>query len=406
MPEQTPPINNIFSDFESSHWQLRKQYRKFLKYFLYSPLLLLLGPAFLIYGILWVFAGLRVLIQAIKIKRSERTEAIQVDGLGYVTPSLIMPGIILLFGWGLIFIIALPHDIFQYTYRKHEFNMFENELKIYAEEHDGHWPDPNRWCDILSEQSHQHSIIRAKKGEIKLALNRHAVELGLSMPNDMVLLFESKLGWNQTGGIELLTDNEKRDYILVLYGDGHSEVIRKQHAYFLRWKVSDTHSLPEIDTKTPKQTIIIISGILAILLFVLHVRYLSHYWHWTLILGLFGTATGWLLGEAGEFLYVNPLHIPRGIGQYYGLFSGLVAGVLFIMILGHFDQKLHRVCDLTGYATVLGAVTGILTGGFVHLLLMIHFQEYSWIALYTGTSCGLWAGTLLGWITGNLIRKF
>ena len=57
-------------------------------------------------------------------------------------------------------------------------------------------------------------------------------------PDDMVLLFETKAGWNQHGGPELFTfDNHDPKGGCVLFNDGTVKFIRtKEELKSLRWK--------------------------------------------------------------------------------------------------------------------------------------------------------------------------
>jgi len=57
-------------------------------------------------------------------------------------------------------------------------------------------------------------------------------------PPDTVLLFESKVGWNQHGGPELFTfDNHNPKGGCVLFNDGSVRFIRtKEELKKLRWK--------------------------------------------------------------------------------------------------------------------------------------------------------------------------
>ena len=75
-------------------------------------------------------------------------------------------------------------------------------------------------------------------------MNINAVGLRTDqVTEDMVLLFETKPGWNQIGGLELLaTDNHlKSDHgrkgANVAFGDGHVEFIKAEDLSKLRWDV-------------------------------------------------------------------------------------------------------------------------------------------------------------------------
>jgi prepilin-type processing-associated H-X9-DG protein len=58
-----------------------------------------------------------------------------------------------------------------------------------------------------------------------------------TLPPDMVLLFETYPGWNQSGGPEILTtDNHQGDGCNVLFGDGRVEFVKTEHLDDLKWK--------------------------------------------------------------------------------------------------------------------------------------------------------------------------
>jgi prepilin-type processing-associated H-X9-DG protein len=71
-------------------------------------------------------------------------------------------------------------------------------------------------------------------------MNKYVPELKRDMPEDMVLLFESKPGWNLYGGPELLTtENHNGRGCNVLFGDGHTEWVRKERFGQLKWSVEE-----------------------------------------------------------------------------------------------------------------------------------------------------------------------
>ncbi len=57
----------------------------------------------------------------------------------------------------------------------------------------------------------------------------------------MVLVFESRPGWNQAGGIELLTtENHRGEGCNVLFVDGHVEFVKPEDIPKLRWNNADS----------------------------------------------------------------------------------------------------------------------------------------------------------------------
>ena len=100
----------------------------------------------------------------------------------------------------------------------------------------GHvYPSPDRWCDLIDRFVHRESLRCAgsDKGPCSYAMNPNAD------PNDsgdVVLLFESKPGWNQFGGSELLTtENHKGQGCSVLFVDGSIQFVKSEELAELKW---------------------------------------------------------------------------------------------------------------------------------------------------------------------------
>lgn len=111
-------------------------------------------------------------------------------------------------------------------------------INSYAQENDGKYPEPEKWCDLLLDASQvkiQHfmclpdfklrcfgfsySYPQPGKGISHYAMNINCTP---DSPGDTVLLFETTLGWNKHGGKELLTlDNHYGDRCNILFNDGH-----------------------------------------------------------------------------------------------------------------------------------------------------------------------------------------
>jgi hypothetical protein len=110
------------------------------------------------------------------------------------------------------------------------------------------YPGALTWCDVFvkyySERGYTADVSRfssevtcpaAGEGKCHYAMNPAC---GLASPPDMVLLFETKAGWNQHGGPELFTfDNHDPKGGLVLLNDGTVKFIRSEEELKqLRWK--------------------------------------------------------------------------------------------------------------------------------------------------------------------------
>jgi len=95
------------------------------------------------------------------------------------------------------------------------------------------YPSPDRWCDAAADQ--QRACPGAGEGKCHYAMNPNC---RYDSPGDMVLLFETKAGWNQCGGPKLFTfNNHDPRGGLVLLNDGTVKFIRtKDELRRLRWQ--------------------------------------------------------------------------------------------------------------------------------------------------------------------------
>jgi prepilin-type processing-associated H-X9-DG protein len=106
------------------------------------------------------------------------------------------------------------------------------------------YPQPNEWCDILFEgipsKGKEKWFIcpSAGKGRCHYAMNPYCEP---NSPGDVVLLFETKAGWNQFGGPEILTTENHGDRgCNILFNDGSVKFVPPQELAMLKWKVENT----------------------------------------------------------------------------------------------------------------------------------------------------------------------
>jgi hypothetical protein len=108
---------------------------------------------------------------------------------------------------------------------------------LYAEEHEGVYPSAERWCDLLVDKYALEKAFKCPEGgkeRCDYAMNPRAD--AHSAP-DVVLLFESTGGWNQSGGPELLTTKHHEDKgCNVLFVDYHAEFVRSEDIPHLKWE--------------------------------------------------------------------------------------------------------------------------------------------------------------------------
>jgi prepilin-type processing-associated H-X9-DG protein len=119
-------------------------------------------------------------------------------------------------------------------------------ILLYAADYKDNYPTPEKWCDLLIEKEDfgrkQFGCLGCRrKGDSicsNFALNPYC---NINCSNNVVLAFETKAGWNQYGGPELLTfDNHHGNGATILFNDGHVEFIKPKEIGKLKWK-ADTN---------------------------------------------------------------------------------------------------------------------------------------------------------------------
>ncbi|MHC4456086.1 MAG: DUF4190 domain-containing protein [Planctomycetota bacterium] len=112
-------------------------------------------------------------------------------------------------------------------------------ILLYSNDYGGQYPQANKWCDLLVEHANASSekfvCDSAAEGRCHYAINPNAKP---NSPPDVVLLFETKGGWNQFGGSELLTfENHKGKGCNVLFNDRSVRFIKPEAVGELKWGV-------------------------------------------------------------------------------------------------------------------------------------------------------------------------
>ena len=122
-------------------------------------------------------------------------------------------------------------------------------LHKYADAHDGKYPTADNWCDLLLNGDYitksQLKCPTDKKGPSSYSLNEDiAAANRADIPGDVVLLFESKPGWNQTGGAQLLApENHLAEGCHILFNDGHVDFERTGEFERLKWNVEEPNTI-------------------------------------------------------------------------------------------------------------------------------------------------------------------
>jgi len=128
-------------------------------------------------------------------------------------------------------------------------------MMLYAEDFGGQYPTPEKWCDLLIEYEEvqpKQFVCKgsgAKVGESSYAFNKNlAGKKASEVPPDVVLLFETKKGWNQVGGPEILTtENHEGQGCNVLFSDANVEFRGSGALGELKWTVEKRKTTPRFE---------------------------------------------------------------------------------------------------------------------------------------------------------------
>lgn len=121
-------------------------------------------------------------------------------------------------------------------------------MQTYASDYDNKYPTSGKWCDLLLQHAgitEKQLVCRSafKKGNQKLCHYAINPNCEPNSPDDIVLLFETKGGWNQFGGPELLTtENHRGNVCIVLFNDGRVEFVKPERIAELKWATEEKDS--------------------------------------------------------------------------------------------------------------------------------------------------------------------
>jgi hypothetical protein len=159
---------------------------------------------------------------------------------GIVTPVVAVPFVAICLGI-MMPALARARMVDQRMVCGENMSSLEHSIFAYASDNNDMYPATDKWCDLLikSDPSLTKRKFRCpgdKEGPSSYAMNKNIEKLGTNSPPDMVLLFDSKPGWNQSGGAELLTtENHKGDGCNIMFNDSHVEFVRAEDINKLRW---------------------------------------------------------------------------------------------------------------------------------------------------------------------------
>ena len=145
-----------------------------------------------------------------------------------------------------LFILPLfPSDLSYEEACRAQMEIIGIQLKIYASNSDNQYPTADSWCDLLMMHTKvTEDLFKCpglEKGRCTFAVNPNC------KPNsivDTVLLFETRDGWNQHGGPELLnTKNHGGKGCNILFNDGRVEFVPKKRFDELKWNAEENESV-------------------------------------------------------------------------------------------------------------------------------------------------------------------
>lgn len=133
----------------------------------------------------------------------------------------------------------------------------------------------------------------------------------------------------------------------------------------------------------------------------------------TCIVLVLGAGTAWFFGSvagSGYGFEITPLtvsqnRVPAEVGQWWGAFTGLVAGVIWCRLLIPTALR-SSGGGLAGAGALAGLCVGLLSTVLLHAVLMFVSSRSEPIVLGIGLACGMVAGPVVGAICGALLRWF
>ncbi len=192
---------------------------------------LLTAPLAIIFGI----------ISLIMIVKSQgRLKGIGFAVTGIAVPMVALPIVAIMMGI-MMPAMARARMIAQRMVCANNLALISKDMTLYAGDNNNVYPPLNQWCDSLEKFDLEFTkkmfrCPRDLQGPCSYSMNKNIENLGSNAPPDMVLLFESKPGWNQSGGPEILTtENHAEEGCNVAFIDGHVEFVKTEDISKLKW---------------------------------------------------------------------------------------------------------------------------------------------------------------------------
>ena len=123
---------------------------------------------------------------------------------------------------------------------------FRRAFEAYCSGEDARmYPSSDKWCDLLVERAGASKDQFLCCGAVKASdknLSHYAINPNCepNSPPDMVIIFETKAGWNQHGGLEILsTKHHQNKGCNILFNDGSVQFVTKDKLHELKWKTEE-----------------------------------------------------------------------------------------------------------------------------------------------------------------------
>jgi len=109
---------------------------------------------------------------------------------------------------------------------------------------DDKWPTAETWCDFLHEKggipTENFKCPKDDVGPCSYIMNKNLPLSVNDTPENMVVLFEGRPGWNQVGGSEqLVKDRHGRKGCVVLFASGSVQFVAEDRLPELQWKLDN-----------------------------------------------------------------------------------------------------------------------------------------------------------------------
>ena len=202
--------------------------------FFLAAIVLILNPNWLSIIICLISVPLGIIFSIIAIKKIKSSQQ-QLKGLRLAVTGLIIHLILAIVIVCAALSLKLELDRILCQERLYGLRQY---LMLYCEDNNEQYPLAEKWCDLLKEDKCPELYFICTKSKTKKGKCDFAMDPDCE-PNsspDVVLLFESKAGWNQHGGPELINFDNHKTKCNILLNDWRVKHITPEEVNDLKWK--------------------------------------------------------------------------------------------------------------------------------------------------------------------------